>query len=93
MTFDIIQENNYPRNKRSTESRSKRQIERQLIQDGVPIVLNQGDVSEDESDSENDRKNTEGLRIYDSWYQSSNSIPISARGGRKVHLYYLLISK
>ena len=51
--------------------RSKRQIDRQLIEDGVPIVYDEG---------KNQTRATEGLRIYDSWYQKSNSIPISRNG-------------
>ena len=51
--------------------RSKRQIDRQLIEDGVPIEFERG---------KNETRSTEGLRIYDSWYQKSNSIPISRNG-------------
>jgi hypothetical protein len=50
------------RNKINRGNRSKRQIERQLIQDGVPIVLNEGASSGNASISSNNRKNTEGLR-------------------------------
>ena len=63
-------------------NRSKRQIERQLIQDGVPIVLNEGASGDNATLSANNRQDTEGLRIYDSWYQNSNSIPLSSRRGR-----------
>ena len=70
------------RNKFNRGNRSKRQIERQLIQDGVPIVLNEGASGDNATTSSNNRKNTEGLRIYDSWYQNSNSIPLSSRRGR-----------
>ena len=76
------------RSKRSAYNRYKRQIERQLIQDGIPIVLNEGHLGENGTVSADSRKNTEGLRIYDSWYQNANSIPPSMRNGRKVYLLH-----
>ena len=74
--------------KTSINSRSKRQIERQFSasrEDGVPIVLNEGSSAESEGGSSSGRENTEGLRIYDAWYQNSNSIPPASRSGRKVY--------
>ena len=70
------------RNKINRGNRSKRQIERQFIENGVPIVLNEGASGGNASLSSQSRKNTEGLRIYDSWYQNSNTIPLSSRRGR-----------
>ena len=70
----------HERNKRSDVNRFKRQIERQLISDGVPIEVKKGALGVNETSSE-------GLRIYDSWYQNSNSIPLSSRYGRRyIHI-------
>ena len=74
--------------KTSIHNRSKRQIERQFSasrEDGVPIVLNEGSSAEAEARVSSGRENTEGLRIYDAWYQNSNSIPPASRSGRKVY--------
>ena len=70
--FSTLQENSkYVDYLNNRSLRSKRQIDRQLIEDGVPIEFDRG---------KNESRATEGLRIYDSWYQKSNSIPISRNG-------------
>jgi len=72
----VLQENSkYVDYSNDRSLRSKRQIDRQLIEDGVPIEFDRG---------KNESRATEGLRIYDSWYQKSNSIPIS-RNGRNMN--------
>ena len=75
------------RSKRSTDKRSKRQIDRQLIEDGKPIVINEGYSRGNGSGSADNRQNTEGLRVYESLIYS-NSIQPSMKNGRKVYLLH-----
>lgn len=69
----------------------RRVVKRQITTDplssseGVPILASGSYGSQDRSGGGGGNRTTEGLRIYDAWFQNSNHIPHAHRRKNKSH--------